>query len=309
MSTLVTFLMPAFNAMPLLRETIRSMQSQTLRDFAAIIVDDGSTDGTGDYLDSLGDSRFRIVHQENTGYVEALNRGADLVQTKYFARIDADDLALPQRLEKQVAFLEQHHDVAIVASRIGYIFGQNRRFRMKIGPWQKSPSFAPPMVDRPFWNPSTDGETVTHSSVTLRTDAFLSVEKYRDLAPAEDTDLWLRLHDAGYKLACLDEILALYRVGAGSVSSQAYSRQMQILRYARHSHALRCQKQPDISFQDYAAAHPLKPEEEASVLARLRLRNAMGELLSGRFVKGSFSLAKVIASDPTGFLNKLRSRC
>lgn len=309
MDTPVTFLMPAYNAMPLLRETIRSMQSQTQRNFLAIIVDDGSTDGTGEYLDSLGDSRFHIVHQENAGYVEALNRGAELVRTKYFARIDADDLALPERLEHQVALLDRHPDVAAVGSRVGYIFGRDRRFRVKIGPWKMSPSFAPPMAEPPFWNPGTDGQTMTHSSVTLRTEAFFAVEKYRQLAPAEDADLWLRLHDAGYRLACLDAVLGLYRVGSGSVSSQSYARQMQIVKYARHSHELRQKDQPDISFDDYAAAHPLQPEEVASGIARLRLRNAMGELLSGKLLRGSFSLAGAIARNPGVFLGKVRSRC
>ncbi len=199
MDPLVTFLVPAYHAMPFIRETVRSMQAQTLEDFLAIVINDGSSDGTAEYLDSIDDSRFQIIHQENSGYVAALNRGSEYVTTRYFARLDADDISLPCRLEKQVAMLERFDDLAVVSSATGYIFGMRRRFGLGFGRWRFSPSYVPPMAKPPFRNPSTDGQTLTHSAVSIRTSMFRQVGGYRELAPAEDTDLWLRLHDKGFR--------------------------------------------------------------------------------------------------------------
>src|SRR5262245_44814994 len=102
----VTVLMSVYNGMPYLTEAVDSVVGQTLKDWILLIIDDGSTDGTAAYLDSLTDPRIQVVHQENRGLAGALNHGVDLCQTEYLARLDADDVALPTRFEKQLAFLE-----------------------------------------------------------------------------------------------------------------------------------------------------------------------------------------------------------
>lgn len=308
MTPKVTFLIPAYNALPHVRHTVASMLSQSHKDFRVLVVDDGSTDGTGEYLDSIRDSRFRIVHQENAGYVNALNTGAAMIETDYIARLDADDLAMPDRLEKQVDFLDRNPQVAVVGSRIGYIFLENRRFSIPLGLSRLSPGFSPPMRKCPFWNPIQDGQTIAHPSATLRRAAFVSVGGYRVIPPAEDIDLWIRLHEAGYLLACLPDVLCLYRIVPTSESGRSYARQLQITKYARDCHHLRSSGFAVPTFEDYASENPLNDEELAGGQVALRLRSAMGNLLAGKFFTGGGQIVSLIAREPGHFLRKLRSR-
>jgi glycosyltransferase involved in cell wall biosynthesis len=306
---LATFLVPAYNAMPHIVETVKSIQSQTESNFFAIIINDGSTDGTEDFLHQLCDERFTVIHRPNSGYVDALNFGAEQVQTKYIARLDADDISLPERLSKQLHFLEIHADVAVVGSRNGYIAGKRQQFRVGLGSYAICPSYAPPMARPPLWNPSEDGQTITHSTATIRTDAFRSVGGYRPLAPAEDLDLWLRLHDVGYKLACLDEILALYRVGSTSVSSLSYNRQIQTIRYARFCHECRVAHRPEPDFDAFVSLNPLSSSDLDSAKTRLQLRMVMGRLLSGQLARGSAGLLRLLVEHPGELFRKIEARC
>lgn len=304
----ITFLVPAYNAMPTLRETVASIKAQTLKDFEAVIVNDGSSDGTGAYLDSLDDSRFRIIHQENRGIVEALRVGQEQVRTPYFARLDADDISLPTRLEKQVALLDAHPEVAIVGTRIAYVFGARREFRISLGPVRVHPTFAPPMANPPFWSPKTDGQSIAHPSAAIRTAAFRQIGGYRDLAPTEDLDLWLRMEDAGFKLACLDEVLVLYRVCSTSVSSRNFSRQVLTGWYARYCHRCRMSGEEEMSYEEFAAENPLTEEQLETVQARAGLRNAMADLLAGRFLRGAWKFSASAARHPDVVMDKVRAR-
>ena len=305
---LATFLVPAYNAMPNIVETVKSMQSQTDSNFAAIVINDGSTDGTEDFLEHLRDERFTVIHRSNAGYVDALNFGAELVRTKYISRLDADDISLPQRLEKQLQFLETNHDVAAVGTRMGYIYGRSRHFCVGFGRYAIQPSYAPPMKTPPLWNPAQDGQTIPHPSVMMRTDAFRSVGGYRSLAPTEDLDLWLRLCDAGHKLACLDEVLTLYRVSTTSVSSLSFYKQIQTTRYVYHCHECRVEKRPEPTFESYTSSNALSPNELRNAKSRFRLRLAMGVLLSGRIIQGLAQLLGIMATNPHMILGKIRER-
>src|SRR6478609_4579665 len=114
----VSILMPVYNGMPYLRQAIESVLAQTLNNWQCVIVNDGSRDGTRDYLSSLGDERFLIIDQENAGISAAINRGFELCTARYIARLDADDIALPTRLAEQVAFLDAHPEVALVGTQV-----------------------------------------------------------------------------------------------------------------------------------------------------------------------------------------------
>lgn len=309
MPTETTFLVPAFNAMPHIRHAVKSMQKQTNKDFHAIIINDGSSDGTHDYLESIRDSRFKIIHQENRGYIAALNSGAKLVQTPYFSRLDADDLAMPQRLCKQIEFLNENPKVAVVGSRSNYIFLSKNEFCIPLLFKCIRPGVSPPMRNPPFWNPIDDGHNITHPSVTIRKSAFEAVGGYRNLAPSEDYDLWIRLHDAGFLLACLPEVLCLYRVGTSSVSSQSYLKSIHVVHYARFCHNCRISGLPEPEFEEYAVAHPLSQEIQSSAELKLRLRNTMGCILAGHLFSGGFKLAKLLFYNHRFFIAKMKSRC
>ena len=113
----VSVVVPVFNARAFLDETLASLWAQTFADFEVIAVDDGSTDGSRQRLEREDDERFRLLaHPENRGPAAARNTGAAATRGRYIAWLDADDIALPGRLQAQVEFLECNPDVGIIGS-------------------------------------------------------------------------------------------------------------------------------------------------------------------------------------------------
>src|SRR5947209_7771425 len=116
----LSVVMPVYNAASVVREAIESILNQTFSDFEFIIVDDGSTDDSGKILREYAgrDDRIRLYTQENHGLVASLNRYCRLANGRYIARMDADDISLPRRFEKQFHFLEAHPEVGILGTWI-----------------------------------------------------------------------------------------------------------------------------------------------------------------------------------------------
>ena len=113
----VTVLMSVYNGEKYLQEAIDSILEQTFKDFEFLIINDGSTDKTGEILESYHDLRIKIINNEkNIGLTKSLNKGLKLARGEYIARQDADDISMPERLEKEVEFLETHQDYAVVGA-------------------------------------------------------------------------------------------------------------------------------------------------------------------------------------------------
>lgn len=114
---LVTILMPVYNAELHLKEAIESVLNQTFRDFKLLIVNDGSTDSSRKIIGEFDDARIEVLDlPQNAGLVNALNVGIEAIDTKYIARTDADDICLPERLKKQVEFMETHAEVGALGT-------------------------------------------------------------------------------------------------------------------------------------------------------------------------------------------------
>ena len=115
----VSVLMPAYNRQQYVRKAVESILNQTFGDFEFIIVNDGSTDGATEILREYArcDERIVLIEQENSGYVRALNRGLASVRGALVARMDSDDIAMPERLAIQTRFLEEHPDVVAVGGQ------------------------------------------------------------------------------------------------------------------------------------------------------------------------------------------------
>jgi glycosyltransferase involved in cell wall biosynthesis len=117
MNPRISVLMPVYNGMPYIRDAVESIQGQTIHDWELIIINDCSTDETENYLSSLQDSRVRVIKNENNvGPGISIKRGFENCKGPYVARLDADDIALPERLEKQIAFLDLHPDYGLVGA-------------------------------------------------------------------------------------------------------------------------------------------------------------------------------------------------
>ena len=207
----LTVIMPVYNAMPYLPAALGSMLGQTLRDFELLIADDGSSDGSADYLKSLNDPRVRVFSTDHLGPSGARNYLIDLVRTPYCAIMDADDVAVLHRFELQLAYMRENPKVVLSGSQINLI-AEGRTI----------PATPFPTIHEDILRALLNGRAVVcNSSCILRVDAVRAAGGYR-LQYAEDTDLFLRLAQTG-KLANLNTVLLNYRIHLRSTFMRNYS--------------------------------------------------------------------------------------
>jgi len=209
---LVSVVMPVYNGERFIVEAVRSVLAQSFSDFELLVVDDGSTDRTPALLaaDQAADPRL-LVHRQpsNKGFLAALEAGCARARGRYIARMDADDVSLPERLACQVAFLDAHPEVGVVGSAIQVIDGSGVRGRIKSYP-SGSGLAAWSMV---FFN------ALAHPATMLRRTAFEAAGGY----PAgcsggtEDYAIFLEISRKS-RLTNLPDVLLLYRVWGGNMT-------------------------------------------------------------------------------------------
>lgn len=217
MTPSVSVLLPARNAEHTLREALTSLRGQTLTDWECILVDDASSDRTGQIARAFcaADARFRLYRRTKShGIIPALNQAAREARAPYLARQDADDVSSPARLGKTLALLESSPRLGAVACRV-------RLFpREHIGPgWRAYGEWlnalvSPEEIAREIYVESP----LPHPSVIMRAEAFEGCGGYRDRGWPEDYDLWLRMHAAGWQFAKPPEILYAWRHHEGRLT-------------------------------------------------------------------------------------------
>jgi glycosyltransferase involved in cell wall biosynthesis len=251
----VTVLLPVWNGEPYLREAIRSVLVQTFRDFELLVIDDASTDGTPGTLAAFGDPRLRVVRNaENLGVTRSLNRGLMLTESEYVARLDADDLSFPDRLERQVAYLDAHPDVGVVGAQ-GIPMDVRGRRLSRVAWWHRE--WRRPQGGAAFdWYRMFDTPFI-HSSVLFRR-ALVRDELggYDDAIPrAQDAELWMRAARRA-RLANLDTRLVAMRIWPWSVTGhpQRDTREQKIATlHATMRDVLRCDDVPRRIAETWAA--------------------------------------------------------
>lgn len=190
-------------------QAVESVLGQTFADFEFVVVDDGSTDRTGEILDAYRDPRVRVVHQARAGLTSSLNRATRLTRAPLVARMDADDVALPERFERQIAFLDAHPDVGLLGTGCHEIASSGEVVR----------TLVPPADDAAIRRALIRANPFIHSSVVFRREAVERVGAYDERLPvAQDYDLWMRMSRVT-RLANLPEPLVLRRLTPGRVSS------------------------------------------------------------------------------------------
>jgi GT2 family glycosyltransferase len=239
----VTVLLAARNGMLHLPEAIDSIRNQTFEDFDLLVVDNGSTDGSADFVKSLSDTRIQYVYHGPPGLAGALNYGLQHVRGELVARMDADDVSLPFRLEKQVEFMRNHLEHVLLGSAFDMIDEDGQ----VTGPAMNVVHDEVIRWAMLFFNP------FLHSGVMFRRDAVVCCGGYdEDFEVAQDFDLWRRLSAKG-NMHNIGEVLSHKRFTQASTTGQSSKTQL--------SYAAR-------TVGEYAAAYA--PEIDLDQLVALR---------------------------------------
>ena len=206
---LLTVLMPVFDSGKYLEKSVSSILNQTFSDFEFLIINDGSTDDSLDILSKFSDRRIRIESNDcNRGLIYTLNRGVELAQGQYIARMDSDDIAHPKRLELQMNFLLKHLDVVMCgASHIGFNGVSKRK---QYFPLDYEDIKAEALFNSPF----------SHPLVIIKSSVMKQFHYDEQFIYAEDYFLWQQIIPK-YKVVNLPCFLYFYRTNHGSQTATA----------------------------------------------------------------------------------------
>ena len=219
----ISVVMPTYNTeTEMLQQAVESILSQTFREFEFLIIDDGSTNDSVDYLNSLQDERIRLIRNPvNIGITKSLNIGLREAKGKYIARMDADDISLPTRFEKQYAYMEAHPDVILCGARVAFFHEDPSH------PYGTSQVVSPDMeeyrVSMLFFNPGP-----YHPTALFRHRTMLEhhVTYDENLVYAQDYGMWETISRLG-RVCVLPDVLLNYRLHEKQISKEHREKQFQ----------------------------------------------------------------------------------
>ncbi|GEK57730.1 hypothetical protein CHL76_01365 [Marinococcus halophilus] len=215
MNPLVTIIMSTHNAEGYIDECLQSIAAQSYSDFTVYMIDDASTDSTAEKVKEFikNDERFQLIdiHKQNRGLTPTLNELWKMAETKYVARMDADDVMHEERLEKQVQLLEKHKGLDVVGSYAMNINKDSEPIDIrKVPVYHKDVKKTLPLAS-----------PVIHPSAMIRRSALETVGGYNETYPvAQDYDLWFRLMGNGSGFHNIPETLLYYRMEAHHVKKR-----------------------------------------------------------------------------------------
>ncbi len=219
----ISVVMSVFNGEKYLGEAVDSILNQTFKDFEFIVINDGSTDGTREILESYNDSRIVLIHQENIGLTKSLNKGIALAKGEYIARQDADDISMPERLEKQIEFLENHKNIVLLGTAIKCI--DINGVHLKTVKYPHDYTSIRKAINR--------FNCFYHGSVIFKRHCFLELGGYREFfIKSQDYDLWLRFVEK-FEAANLSLPLYKYRFSRTSFAFNNLVSKKRMAKFAR----------------------------------------------------------------------------
>lgn len=216
--------MPVYNAEKYVKQAIQSILDQSYTHFELHIINDGSTDGSVDIIKSFTDERIHLVENgTNLGLITTLNKGFDLSRGKYIARMDADDMAMPNRLKKQVEFLDENPEVGLYGSAYADLINS------ELGKKTVFLSDHDSLKSILFFN-----SCMAHPTVMLRTEVIKKNELYYnpEFKHAEDYEFWVRLVEKT-KFSNSPKVLLQYRIHDKQISSTEKAAQQVVAAHVR----------------------------------------------------------------------------
>jgi glycosyltransferase involved in cell wall biosynthesis len=302
----ISVLMSVYNGARYLEASLVSILNQSFGDFEFIIVDDGSTDNSVEIIKNFSDPRINLIQMSHGGLVRALNKGMEICIEEFVARMDADDIAAPERFKIQVDYLDAHPNIDMVFGDImtidddGSITGSQTMIGLNNEMLLESLLFQ--RIIKP----------VIHPTLMMRRRVVERLKRYRDFPSAEDHDFWFRCIDH-FQIRRINQFLLKYRIHEGGVSRLKATQQavygcMSAVNYLVSSATGidLLEERPEL-FARVTAGINNRVEKEiipAALkfrLARLQIRNgqrvaAMGNLMTGLFRHGPLMLPSVLES-------------
>jgi glycosyltransferase involved in cell wall biosynthesis len=218
----VSVIMSVYNGEQFLRKAIESILNQTFKDFEFIIINDGSTDKTQEIVDSYKDPRIVVIkNQQNIGLPKSLNKGLEIARGEYIARMDADDISLPDRLEKQVKLLDNHRNIGYVSNNWSRLTenGQKEMCICKL-----------PVTYEEIQKESMKWDCFCHASSMFRKVCQQEIGLYRpELELSENTDFCLRFSEK-FQMANIPELLYKRHIHLKSISVEKTYEQQQFVK-------------------------------------------------------------------------------
>ena len=294
--SLLTVGLPIYNSMPYLRESVESLLAQTVSDFEILAVVDDCTDGSVEYIESVKDSRLRILRQPKSGLIPTLNRMLKEVETPWLVRQDTDDISYPSRIRTLIEGIKDNPHAGMFCSLAEYYPPKQSigMFRCTRG------------TPENFRNIVGEGYLLSfcHSSVALNVEKTLSLGGYRNLKHAEDADLWWRMA-LQYDIHLLNEALVGYRHHSTQSTTHGTEQQTAyalFIQYLLLSHLWSLPAQPWDCVKEVLGGLVSKKDARSKEL----IREVNINLSNHQYIKAVESFARSFAASPSYLIGRIR---
>ena len=294
---LLSVILPVHNGMPYLVDAVQSLLRQTFQDFVVLAIDNGSSDGTREYLTGLHNEKIRYVRLEEKSLVKALNTGLDLAETPLIARMDADDINHPSRFEKQVAFLERNRDIGLAGTNGTYIGEAGARHFDWDVPLSHQEIVETMMRRR---------NAIAHPTIMFRNEAIKPYRGYDSrYFPCEDYELFLRIGDK-VKLANLPERLYEWRIREHSVISDSVKESFKMYHFLAGKYSAIYLKSGGSGGD--REMHQAKLWEKLDIASMIIYRKGLGVYLNVNSLAGTFYFLAAAAVNPRRGFHTLKRK-
>jgi glycosyltransferase involved in cell wall biosynthesis len=305
----ISIIMPAYNAEKYIGAAIESILNQTFTNLELIIVEDGSSDHTWDIIEKYAAKDRRVVamrNDANMGIVRTINRGVAHARASLIGRLDADDVALPDRFERQLAVMRAHPDVVVVGSNAFHITANDQIVGLSI---------AGPTSIEDFRHRRAAGEItmVLDGTSLFRRSVFDLVGGYDPaMDAAQEVELHSRMANYGIIIA-IDEPLIKYRLHAGSNVDVSFFQGREIHRYVAACEQARLVNEPRPTIEEFRGREATAPKWQRARIrmkdtGRFRYRAAGVDISEGQMFSGVTNLATALLVSPRFVLTRLWNR-
>ncbi|MCU0389771.1 MAG: glycosyltransferase [Thermoflexibacter sp.] len=306
----VSVVMSVYNGEKYLAEAIESVLAQTYKDFEFIIVNDGSKDGSLAILRQYEakDNRVIVQDHENMGLGNSLNKAIEIAKGEWIARMDGDDIMLPNRLEEQIKFIEANPHVDVVSSWAYYINPKGETIGQFAYPTDLNNE-----IDSKRYLRTNKPIAIIHPSTIFRKSVVIEVGGYKPIVPGQDIELWNRMLEKGAVFVCMNKCLLKYRIHPHSITNSNYINALRYFDWLAECMIRRRKGEAEIAYQDYTKLLAKKPFLQRmhywrKLYAKYSYRKASFSFGSKKYFSFFMNTIIAICLNPSDFVRKVRNK-